>query len=316
MCSICLECLDTTNNNTPINFQSVSDGIIHVLCGHIYHIGCCERLDDDKCPLCRYHISPLNVSTCSLCTCENDLWVCMICGNINCGTDGDASNHRKEHYSSTGHIYAKSLASNITFDFSRNCNLNVWFQNTILNRSDVYEEVVKDPKEKVEFIISEYNSIISCQLESQRNYYINQIRKIEDHQKLENRNMNEELKHLIEELEKLEVEDNEWGMKKETMFKQLKIKDKESKELEIILKDTENEYAEMLLQREKIDFIKTESKDEIIKKLKDLDANITDLENQMKETKIHINTLKAVSKNNAQGGSFAVVDINKPKKKK
>jgi BRCA1-associated protein len=299
-----------------INFQCPPDGIIQVLCGHIYHIGCCHKLDDDKCPLCRFYISPLNVSTCSLCTCENDLWVCLLCGSINCGLEGDASNHRKEHFSSTGHIYAKSLSSNITFDFSRNCNLNVWFQNTILSRSDVYDEVMKDPKEKVEFIISEYNSIISCQLESQRNYYINQLRNIEEHHKSDNKSMITELKLLTEELDKIEAEEKEWIMKKETTFQQLKIKDQEAKELEKILKDSEKTYNELLFQREKVDVMKKESRDEMTKKINELDTNIADLENQMKETRIHINTLKALSKNNAQGGSFTVLDMKKQKKKK
>ena len=96
LCPICLDQIEI--KDFSMNSLTSANGIIHVLCGHIVHVECSLKLDDDKCPMCRYNLSPANVSSCSLCSCENDLWMCLICGNINCGLEGISNNHRREHY--------------------------------------------------------------------------------------------------------------------------------------------------------------------------------------------------------------------------
>ncbi len=112
--------------------------------------------------------------------------MCLICGSINCGEEGGSNNHRKEHYVHSGHIYARGLGDshNVTYDFTKLAPLHFWLQSMINPTRNITEitsnesEFFKDPKQKVEYIVSEYNSIISSQLESQRLYYINMVRKI------------------------------------------------------------------------------------------------------------------------------------------
>ena len=53
ICTICLEDITKKNNKKLKN-----DGLIYVLCGHVFHIECFSGLDDNKCPICRYCLSP------------------------------------------------------------------------------------------------------------------------------------------------------------------------------------------------------------------------------------------------------------------
>jgi BRCA1-associated protein len=317
-CPICLEPLDIIMNESSVtvNYQSsANNGIIHVLCGHIFHIDCCLKFDDDKCPLCRYHISPQNVSTCSLCTCENDLWICLLCGAINCGVEPLSNNHRKEHYLNTGHIYAKGLGElhNITYDFSRNSNLNTWFQNSILNdvRSQQDNDFVKDPKEKVEYIIGEYNSIISCQLESQRNYYINSIRKQEEAFKLEKKKLLEEINQTNHEIMDLELEEGELEIKKQSVLAEVKLKDSELKEIEKVKAKTEEEYNSYVKIKDKVEKYTININEQVANKVKEIDEQIAELESQIKETRIH---LSSINNDQIKGASFTVLDLDSSKK--
>jgi BRCA1-associated protein len=315
-CPICLEPLDIIISNVTVNYQNSANGILHVLCGHIFHIDCCLKFDDDICPLCRYHISPQNVSTCSLCTCENDLWICLLCGAINCGSEPMSNNHRKEHYVNTGHIYAKGLGErhSITFDFSRDSNLNSWFQNTIMSEFRTSDtDIVKDPKEKVEYIVGEYNSIISCQLESQRNYYINQIRKQEEAFRSESRKHNEDIRALTKELEQVEMENMELEARKLAILEDVKKRDNELKEVEKLKEKSEAEYNQLIKMKDRVEKYTNNVNDQISNSLKDLDEQILELDSQIKETKLHLNT---ITNNQIKGGSFTVLDLDSGKKKK
>jgi hypothetical protein len=55
------------------------------------------------------------------------------------------------------------------------------------------DELFKDTKEKSDYIMSEYNSIISSQLENQRMFYLNKLRKIEEKFLLEEKNLEIEI---------------------------------------------------------------------------------------------------------------------------
>jgi BRCA1-associated protein len=314
VCSICLESLQSRKLDSPKELKNESyvntiNGIIYVLCGHYFHIECLMQLDDDKCPLCRYYLSPVSVSSCSLCTCENDLWICLICGSINCGEEGGSNNHKKEHFSSTGHIYAKGIGENIhniTFDFSRNSPLNLWFQNSLfINTNDDMtliqdnsnKEIYKNPKEKVEFIISEYNSILSSQLESQRFYYINLMRKIEDSFLEENNKLDNRITNLKKEFDDVDQELISWTEKKNNMLDIVKQKEIEIKNLEKIKNDTDLEYKKIINKKERIEHYKNNIDEEFNQKLNIIDGQIEELQNQLKDLNIHINTLNNISKN-------------------
>ena len=61
-----------------------------------------------------------------------------------------------------------------------------------LNEDNI-NNIFKSSKEKTEYIISEYNSIISSQLENQRYYFLNEFKKRENKYLLEKQNLEEEI---------------------------------------------------------------------------------------------------------------------------
>jgi len=325
LCPICLDQIEI--KDFSMNSLTSANGIIHVLCGHIVHVECSLKLDDDKCPMCRYNLSPANVSSCSLCSCENDLWMCLICGSINCGVEGNSNNHRREHYLSTGHIYAKELGvtHNTTFDFTRNAPLNILIQNSLRNSLNMTHQTntfhneiqndqicqnnnttdslyFKDPKEKVQFIVSEYNSIISSQLENQRLYYLNYMRKIDQRFKEEDALIDGDVLKLMEDFEELLKECNLWNEKKSHVMDAVKLKETELRAVQSELQKTEEEYKRIIHTKEKFENKKKDSQNVLLENLMIVDTEIEELQNQIKDLNIHIKTLNLVGDKSKSSG--------------
>lgn len=382
-------CCESSSCYSNIN-KTQNSGLITMLCGHNFHIECSLKFEDEKCPICRYFISPLSVSTCSLCTCEDDLWLCLICGSINCGNEARSNEHRKQHYQSTGHIYAKKLGDtgNITYDFSRNINLNTWFQQAIfrninlsanndsnlnnntdksnikpsiytlnttlnnsnekdknskniktaldnngdvMNTSNAYNtnlnnninqmndnivneiaEISKNSKDKLDYIISSYNSIISSQLESQRFYYLDKIHKLEEIYAKKNNELDKDIeiseKNLIENKKDYENVEKE----KILLFNKLKENENEIKTLENINSEVEKNYKIFLGKKNSL-LKKHENSELYIKEeIQILDDNIDDLVNQIKDMKLHLNMQKNKKLNEISGGTVAMIDLKPP----
>ena len=389
ICTICLEDIAKKNNKKLKN-----DGLIYVLCGHVFHIECFSGLDDNKCPICRYYLSPYNVVTCEYCFQENDLWVCLVCGKIFCGEEGKSQNHRLQHYKESFHLYTQALGknNNIIYDFSKGAPVHIWIQNSILNeinkeqedkkddnninneknqnlnleksssnemeqnenvniistktkrskkkrnsnrqknnknkeqqiksneddndkKEDNINNIFKSSKEKTEYIISEYNSIISSQLENQRYYFLNEFKRRENKYLLEKQNLEIEITKAEQELKNLEKEEEKSEVIKKSVFEEVKKRNNVKIELEKNLEKTEEEFK--ILQKEKniieSNYMnKTESIDNQIAKV---DEEIEDLNQQLKELNIHINTLNRVQKSDPDGIKNAslgmIIDFSK-----
>ena len=396
ICTICLEDITKKNNKKLKN-----DGLIYVLCGHVFHIECFSGLDDNKCPICRYCLSPYNFVTCEYCFQENDLWLCLVCGKIFCGEEGKSQNHRLQHYKESFHLYTQALGKNnsIIYDFSKNSPVHIWIQNTILNelkdeeekveenninnikeddkkiennannkpnlnlektssnesennvnvistktkkshkknknnsnnsgknklknnknkenneKEDNINNIFKSSKEKTEYIISEYNSIISSQLENQRYYFLNEFKRRENKYLLEKQNLEEEILKAEKELKLLEKEEEKTEELKKDIFEEVKKRNNKKLELEKELGKTEDEFK--VLQKEKniieSNFInKNESIDNQIEKV---DEEIKELNQQLKELNIHIITLNRVQKSDPDGIKNAslgmIIDFSK-----
>lgn len=325
VCSICLEPVEYKKLHSLSNSQFC--GLIYILCGHSFHIECFFKINDDKCPLCRYNLSPISVTSCSLCSCENDLWICLICGAIFCANSISSNNHRKEHYDNTGHIYYKGIGEyhNTTFDFSKGCNLNQWFQNSLAqynefsNINDISllgdcKPEIKDPKEKVEFIVSEYNSIISSQLESQRLYYKDYKNKIEINFLEDNFKLDKELKLLEDQMNYLDNELLETNSKKSVIFEAVKLNEKDIKIKENEFDKTEKEYKTLLENRDKLNLSNFSNFSKISN---ELDKEINDLNNQIKDIKTHINAKNKLNKQNisALEGSMTIINMDNKNKR-
>ena len=393
ICTICLEDIGK-------KLKLKNDGLIYVLCGHVFHLECFVGMDDNKCPICRYYLSPYNIVTCEYCFQEKDLWVCLVCGKIFCGEEGKSQNHRWQHYEESFHLCCQGLgkSSNIIYDFSKNSPIHIWIQNSVLNslrneeeekkeedkkdnpinndsnlnlqktdsnesersineistsskekekknkeeekhnknsnkkekiktdkkdkdklikieEEDDINDIFKSSKEKTEYIISEYNSIISSQLENQRYYFLNEFKRRENKYLIEKQNLEEEIIKAEKELKKIEEEERESEIKKTEIFDVVKKKNNKKIELEKDLEKTEEEYK--ILQKEK-NIInknimnKTENIDNQIAKV---DEEIKDLNQQLKELNIHINTLNRLEKSDPEGIKNAslgmILDVSK-----
>ena len=381
ICTICLEDITKKNNKKLKN-----DGLIYVLCGHVFHIECFSGLDDNKCPICRYCLSPYNFVTCEYCFQENDLWVCLVCGKIFCGEEGKSQNHRLQHYKESLHLYTQALGknNNIIYDFSKSSPVHIWIQNSILNeikneennneekkeensennndlnmeksssseieqndnnvniistkskkshknknkkkahnkneedaqsKEDNINNIFKSSKEKTEYIISEYNSIISSQLENQRYYFLNEFKRRENKYLLEKQNLEEEISKAEKELKNLDKEEEKSEGVKKIIFEEVKKKNNKKIELEKNLEKTEEEFK--VLQKEK-NIIESEfiNKNESIdKQIEKVDDEIKELNQQLNELNIHINTLNRVQKSDPNGIKNAslglIIDFSK-----
>lgn len=391
ICTICLEDINKKNNKKLKN-----DGLIYVLCGHVFHIECFSGLDDNKCPICRYYLSPYNFVTCEYCFQENDLWLCLVCGKIFCGEEGKSQNHRLQHYKESLHLYSQALGknSNIIYDFAKNSPVHIWIQNTILNElkneedkinennvninnkginkdnnndsdlnleksssnemnsidkniictkseknkkysnkeknqkkddknneevnqknEDNINNIFKSSKEKTEYIISEYNSIISSQLENQRYYFLNEFKRRENKYLFEKQMLEEEISKAEIELKNLEKEEEKSELIKKSIFEEVKARNNKKILLEKDLEKTEDEFK--ILKKEKniieTNFMnKNESIDNQIEKV---DEEIKELNQQLKELNIHINTLNRVQKSDPEGIKNAslgmIIDFSK-----
>lgn len=327
VCPICLESIESKKNEQS-HHPHIINGIIDVLCGHSFHIECFLKFNDDKCPLCRYYLSPVNMTSCSLCTIEDDLWICLICGALHCGELANSNDHRKEHYINTGHIYAKGTGGchNITYDFSKNCNLNQWFQNSILttnnlNNLDGNERETnegKQPKEKVEFIIGEYNSILSSQLESQRSYYLDCKNRLESNYVQEKSHLEKEITAQLKVIEKVEEDLQNIQKSKCPLLELAKKKEILVKESESILSNTEYEYKSLIERKALFENQEMNNKKDIADRIRALDSEINDLVIEIKDLKMHINARNKIEQSREVGlseGSFTIINMEDKTKK-
>ncbi|CAL9730687.1 RING finger protein Etp1p [Monosporozyma unispora] len=115
MCPVCLERMD-----------SETSGLITIPCQHTFHCHCLDAWKNSKCPVCRYSSFRLardslikqagNSPKCTTCGVQDNLWICLICGNIGCGRYN--SKHAIQHYDSTSHCFAMDIKTQRVWDYA------------------------------------------------------------------------------------------------------------------------------------------------------------------------------------------------------
>ena len=117
-CYICLERMDESLN-----------GVITILCNHSFHGNCLSKWGDTCCPVCRYSQTPDYTmdNTCTDCGSNENLWICLICGNVGCGRY--VHGHAYSHFHLTQHTYSMQLGNNRVWDYAADNYVHRLIQN-------------------------------------------------------------------------------------------------------------------------------------------------------------------------------------------
>lgn len=192
-CPVCLERMDETT------------GLLTILCQHVFHCACLEKWRGSGCPVCRYTQSSLTSggdasdteNECTVCGSTNNLWICLICGNVGCGRYDDA--HAFEHWKNTGHAYALALEDQRVWDYPGDGYVHRLIQNKAdgklvdlpaaysstsggahANNGMVGYGADTVPREKLDNMGLEYTYLLTSQLDSQRLYFEDQLERAVD----------------------------------------------------------------------------------------------------------------------------------------
>lgn len=205
VCPVCLERMD-----------SETTGLITIPCQHTFHCRCLDAWKNSKCPVCRYSSFRLTRDSlikkaghcprCSTCGYNENLWICLICGNIGCGRYN--SKHAIQHYEDTSHCFAMDMKSQRVWDYAGDNYVHRIVQNevdgklvevtgSVIEGSSSSSSGQRPPngssetsKNDKDFDLAEtflqnkeyhleYVQVLISQLESQREYYEDKISTLE-----------------------------------------------------------------------------------------------------------------------------------------
>ncbi|XP_024021874.1 BRCA1-associated protein [Morus notabilis] len=176
-CPVCLERLD----------QDTS-GILTTICNHSFHCSCISNWTDSSCPVCRYCQQQPEKSICAVCQTSENLWMCVICGNVGCGRYKEG--HAIRHWKETQHCYSLELDTRRVWDYAGDnyvhrliqsktdgklvaLNSHCHHTNDGCGSCDCVDSEFSDAllNSKVEAIVNEYNELLTTQLENQKLYF-------------------------------------------------------------------------------------------------------------------------------------------------
>lgn len=132
------------NEQCPFCLENLTSNIFRTCCNHSFHIACVSKLVGPQCPVCRFQhdLDDSYLSQCSICghngiaitdtnhsrgqqlrhethgafTNHQDLWLCLVCGFLGCGSSH--CYHIKQHYNDHLHAYAMNVGNGRVWDFA------------------------------------------------------------------------------------------------------------------------------------------------------------------------------------------------------
>ena len=173
-------------------------GLLTIVCQHTFHSHCLSKWEDGSCPVCRYSQNKQqdpdeSLNECVVCGTSENLWICLICGNIGCGRYQSA--HAASHFEETSHLYSLELETQRVWDYAGDGYVHRLIQNRSdgklvelpapnhgSSHSNFHQNNVlqtpqtvhsSDEKVKDDDIGLEYSYLLTSQLESQRFWLVN-----------------------------------------------------------------------------------------------------------------------------------------------
>ncbi|EEB05494.1 ubiquitin-protein ligase E3 [Schizosaccharomyces japonicus yFS275] len=312
-CVVCLERMDSSIT-----------GLLTIACQHTFHCPCLRKWGNSSCPVCRYTQKPNHkehTSSCNACGCRDNLWMCLICGNIGCGRYHDA--HAKQHFVESSHCYAMELESQRVWDYIGDNYVHRLLQSDTDGK--LVELSTKATEENEENIGSssrqkemkkmslEYTHILTSQLESQREYYEARLKSLADkYTDLQNKSTKQEeiaqgkqTNQLQEQLAKADSAIS----KRDSKLKKLT---EENTELRHEL-ETEKVMSENLFLKVKI---LEENLEERNGKISALEDQMTDLSEQLRDVMFTLSASQTLSNEEEDVKNGTIVIPSSPSKDK
>lgn len=174
--SMCSICLDATDGFT-------GSGTITTICSHTFHLQCIARCSHgEPCPLCRFDMLLLDGSSeCTACGGTNDLWMCLVCGAVNCGRNKQG--HAHDHFRLTAHSHVCQVGGSRVWDYEADAfvhhlaipedggaprpvpTTDRWCDDD----EELLDEVLL--QSKIEVVNDYYSRILNSQLRQQQQYF-------------------------------------------------------------------------------------------------------------------------------------------------
>jgi BRCA1-associated protein len=247
-----------------------------------------------------------------VCNADQNLWICIICGNVGCGRYDSA--HAFAHYEATKHSFAMDIATQHVWDYAGDGYVHRLIQSKADGKlMDLPAAAWSDkgkiddggmsamgadtvPREKMEAMSNEYTYMLTSQLESQRLYYEEQLdRAVTKASKAASsaEGTSDKLDSVLKELKELQVSHSEAKQSIRNLEKEVERSKKRSEKADALARKLGSDWKEektvneSLMQR--IKFLNEQVKEAEAKQEK-LENDKKDLEEQNRDLSFFIST--------------------------
>jgi len=315
-CPVCLERLDS----------SVS-GLITSLCNHTLHCSCLSKWGDNSCPVCRYCQEPIPESnSCQRCGTTQSLWMCLICGHVGCGRYVEF--HALVHFKESNHTFAMELESGRVWDYvgdnyvhrlivnktdgklvelpslqenSRGHFHNVGASSSTIQESGGTNNKNANDKENEDFmdsILKQYDYLLTSQLESQREYYEQQLVQAEKDRNQQAAEWEAQRKQWEQEEEEWKKQQKQWEKEKKALQKRIteleKSQEKYKEENAFLHSLNENLLRNQMEWKTKYKAMEQQWKQE--------QQQVEELQEELRDLRFHLSTMETLYKEEKNGG--------------